>query len=370
MTAQQAMDLGISSRNHNRRWRLPLRIAVAVVAGLASLAPVPAMAAKHPPKPHPNVFAYVASNDGHVYVIDTKTSSVLAIGTITIGGGPDQVAVTPDGATLYVTNFFKFVSAINIAKKSTTNINYDQSFAADILDGEAITPDGKHVYVAVGNTFHGDKVSVIDTTTNQISDTIKISRPDLVAISPNGKRAYVACDSGVSVINTTTDQIIATIPLNEAPTGMAITPDGKRLFVTGASGNVSVINIAKRKIVHTIPDAGTGGVAISPNGKRAYVTGAYNNPAQGKVSIINTATDTVTTSIAIGEALPTGTGSGRYFLPSQVAITPDGKSVYVTGSYGNGSKQGTVFVIDTATKSATAITVGTSDTQGVAIGRL
>jgi YVTN family beta-propeller protein len=379
MTIQlrQGAGLGISGQYGDRGRRSPARrvrrvvVAVAAVtAGLAALAPVPATAASHPAKPRRSVLAYVASDDGAVHVIDTRSNSVLGIGTTSVSGGPDQVAVTPNGADLYVTNFFKYVSAINIAHQSVTNIAYDQSFFSDRLYGEAITPNGKRVYVAVQNSVHGDKVSVIDTTTNAITDTIQVSAPDQVAISRNGKRAYVSSAAGLSMINTATDKVTGTITLKEPPNGMAITPNGKLLFMTGDSGNVTVINIAKRKIVRTILNAGTGGMAITRDGKRAYVTGVDNDLIQGRVSVIDTATDTVTTTIPIGDR-PPSTGAGRYFLPSEVAITPDGKHAYVTGSYrGKGNQAGTVFAIDTATNAATPIAVGTGDTRGVAIGRL
>ncbi|WP_073917905.1 YncE family protein [Streptomyces sp. CB00455] len=335
------------------------------------LAPAPATAAPHPPKPQRQVYAYITSLDGHVYPIDTRTNKVQGLGTTAVGGGPEQVAVTPDGASLYVTNAFKYVSAVNISKKSVTDIPFDKDeLSPDLLYGEAIAPDGKHVYVAVQNPFDGDKVSVIDTATNQVSATIKTSRPDQVVINPGGKRLYVADSKGsLSVINTADNQVIATIRLNEAANAMAVTPDGRRLYVTGNSGTVSVVNLVKQKIVRTIPGAGTGGLTISPNGKRAYVVGVDNKIRQGKVSVINLTTDKVTKTIPIGD-IPPDTGSGRYFRPAEVALTPDGKSAYVVGSYGNGTPQGTVFAINTATNAVTPITVGAGDTMGVAVGRL
>ncbi|MGW6690467.1 YncE family protein [Streptomyces sp. NPDC054961] len=356
---------------HFQRSAVRRTIAVAITLGLALLAPAPATAAPHPPKPQRQVYAYVTSLDGHVYPIDTRTNKVQGLGTTAVGGGPEQVAVTPDGASLYVTNAFKYVSAVNIAKKSVTDIPFDKDeLSPDLLYGEAIAPDGKHVYVAVQNPFDGDNVSVIDTATNQVSATIKTSRPDQVVINPGGKRLYVADSKGsLSVINTADNQVIATIRLNEAANGMAVTPDGKRLYVTGNSGTVSVVNLVKQKIVRTIPGAGTGGLTISPNGKRAYVVGVDNKIRQGKVSVINLTTDKVTKTIPIGD-IPPDTGSGRYFRPAEVALTPDGKSAYVVGSYGNGTPQGTVFAINTATNAVTPITVGAGDTMGVAVGRL
>ncbi len=355
---------------HFQRSAVRRTIAVAITLGLALLAPVPATAGPKPP-PQQQEYAYVTSLDGHVYPIDTSTNKVQGLGTTAVGGGPDQVAITPDNTRLYVTNAFRYVSAVNIAKQSVTDILYDKDeLSPDSLYGEAMAPDGKHVYVAVQNPFDGDKVSVIDTATNQASATIKVSRPDQVAIDPGGKRLYVADSKGsLSVINTADNQLIATIRLNEAANGMAISPDGKRLYATGNSGNVSVINLAKQKIVRTIPGAGTGGLAISPNGKRAYVVGVDNKIIQGKVSVINLKTNKVTKTIPIGD-IPPSTGSGRYFRPSEVGLTPDGKSAYVVGSYGNGTPQGTVFAINTATNAVTPITVGAGDTMGVAVGRL
>ncbi|MFH8253677.1 YncE family protein [Streptomyces roseolus] len=343
---------------------------MAITSGLALLTPAPATSAPQPPKPHRQVYAYVTSLDGHVYVIDTRTNRVLGLGTTAVGGGPEEVEVTPDGARLYVTNAFKYVSAVDIAKKTVTNIPYDKSeLSPDILYGEAVAPDGAHVYVAVQNPFHGDKVSVIDTATNQASATIKISRPDQVVISRSGKRLYVSGKSGLTVINTTNNEVIATIGLNEPANGMAVTPDGKRLYLTGDSGAVSVVNLTKRKIVRTIPGVGTGGLAISSHGRRAYVVGVDTKLRQGKLSVINLTNDTVTKTVPLGD-IPPSTGSGRYFLPAEVALTPDGTSAYVVGSYGHGTSQGTVFAIDTATDAVTPIAVGAGDTMGVAVGRL
>ncbi|MFF5504590.1 YncE family protein [Streptomyces roseolus] len=356
---------------HFQRSAVRRTIAAVIASGLALLAPAPVTAAPQPPKPPRQVYAYVTSFDGHVYVIDTRTNKVQGLGTTAVGGGPERVVVTPDGASLYVTNAFKYVSAVNIAKKSVTNIPYDKSeLSPDLLYGEAIAPDGKHAYVAVQNPFHGDKVSVIDTATNQAPTDIKVSRPDEVVINPSGKRLYVShSKGGLSVINTTNNQVITTIRLNEPANGMAITPNGKRLYITGNSGAVSVVNIAKRKVVRTIPDVGTGGLAISPDGNRAYVVGVDNKARQGKVSVVNLNTNTVTKTIPIGDT-PPDTGSGRYFLPSEVALTPNGENAYVVGSYGHATPQGTVFAINTATAAVTPITVGAGDTMGVAVGRL
>ena len=85
-------------------------------------------------------------------------------------------------------------------------------------------------------------------------------------------------------------------------------------------------------------------MAITPDGKHVYVT----NDGDGTVSVITTATGAVSAPITVGNG------------PFGVAITPDGKHAYVTN---NGD--GTVSVITTATGAVSAtITVGNGPASG------
>ena len=75
---------------------------------------------------------------------------------------------------------------------------------------------------------------------------------------------------------------------------------------------VSVIDTASNTVTATIPvGSGPGGVAVTPDGSRVYI-----GNEGGNVSVIDTASNTVTATI------PT---SGAYGL----AVTPDGSAVYV-----------------------------------------
>ncbi|MDP1383979.1 beta-propeller fold lactonase family protein, partial [Priestia megaterium] len=69
-------------------------------------------------------------------------------------------------------------------------------------------------------------------------------------------------------------------------------------------------------------------VAITPDGNHAYVTNKFSD----NVSVINTATNTVISTISVG------------YKPSGVAITPDGNHAYVTNKFSDN-----VSVINTAT---------------------
>jgi YVTN family beta-propeller protein len=71
------------------------------------------------------------------------------------------------------------------------------------------------------------------------------SGPEAVAVSPDGRRAYVANmgSDSVSVIDTRAAATIGTpIAVGDEPDGVAVSPDGTRAYVTNRSGNsISVI---------------------------------------------------------------------------------------------------------------------------------
>jgi YVTN family beta-propeller protein len=122
--------------------------------------------------------------------------------------------------------------------------------------------------------FDGNTVSVIDTATNTVTETITLpdgKGPTGVAVTPDGSQVYVSNDSdidAVSVIATATNTV-GSIRVGGFPNGVAVTPDGSKVYVTnGHSNDVSVIATATNTVVGlTIPvgnfPAG-GGVFIQP----------------------------------------------------------------------------------------------------------
>ncbi len=86
-------------------------------------------------------------------------------------------------------------------------------------------------------------------------------------------------------------------------------------------GSVSVINTATNTVTATVTGLNSPyGVAVTPNGAYAYVT----NADSGSVSVISTATNTVTATI---------TGFND---PYGVAVTPNSAYAYVAND-GNGT---------------------------------
>ena len=134
----------------------------------------------------------------------------------------------------------------------------------------------------------------------------------------------------------------------------AQSPTGPFAYVTNQfSNSVSVIDTSTNTVVTTIALCGDcslkpAGLAVTPDGSRVYVA----NQGNGTVSVITTSTNTVSATIAIPcDCLSTPTG---------VAITPDGTRAYVTDT-----SQAAIEVINTNPLSSTYNTVTTTITSDV-----
>jgi len=201
-------------------------------------------------------------------------------------------------------------------------------------------------------------VSVIDTFTNKVTDTINVPGPWGVAVNPDGKKVYVAGGVGVSVIETDTNTVTATVKIEGGDYGVAVNPAGTKVYVVKVGlppeykGTVYVIDTATNTVTATV-NVGNNpyGVAVSPDGTKVYVTnsGDYINPGN-TVSVIDAATNTVIATVPVGK------------WPMGVAVTPDGTKVYVVNRLGY-----TVSVIDAATNTVTATVKVGARPYGVAV---
>ena len=338
------------------RRRIMLAVLISVTSGLGSIVPVrsavaaASMAGSSASRAGPSsmVTAYVA-NGGSDTVTPIATTTNTAGPPITTGPGPSAVAITPDGKTAYVVNGNSGSPTVTPIATATNTAGRPIPVGSDPCD-IAITPDGKTVYVV--NSF-SDTVTPIATATNTAGPPIRVGHaPDAIAITPDGKTAYVATvnygspsrparpgagypSGSVTPIATATNTAGPPIPAGNLPIAMAITPDGKTAYVANFnSGSVTPIATTTNTAG---PPIRTGSnpfdIAVTPDGKTAYVA---NGTVPGTVTPIATATNTA------GPAIKAGSG------PGAVVITPDGRTAYVA----NGAVPGTVTPIATATNTA------------------
>lgn len=181
-----------------------------------------------------------------------------------------------------------------------------------------------------GNTSNPDNtVSVVDTGTNMVIDTITVgNRPVSAVVSPDGTRAYVVNQGPdtVSVIQTSTNTVISTIDVDNDPTDIAISPDGSTVWVANFNGipsnfgTVSKIDTATEMVTRIeLPvisrSCNPNAIVVHPTLDFVYVTTACD-----RILAINT-----TTNMVIG-------APNRTVLlgSSDIDINTDGTKIYVT----------------------------------------
>lgn len=161
-------------------------------------------------------------------------------------------------------------------------------------------------------------------------------------VGPDGAPATTVSQFTINPINgQLSPKSPATVPAGRSPVEIAITPNGKSAYVVGQSG-VSQFNInpTTGALTRKVPGTLAAGrnpepIAISPNGKYAYVANcpgcrtARKGSHPGPGSTPKAATireyriDQRTGVLTPIGSVATGTGANG------IAITPDGKSLYV-----------------------------------------
>jgi DNA-binding beta-propeller fold protein YncE len=223
----------------------------------------------------------------------------------------------------------------------------------------AITPNGKTVYVVNNEEPYGT-VTPIATAANSAGKNIKVGlTPGAIVITPNGKTAYVLNlaegepgKGTVTPINTATSTVGKPIKVAgsfpDALNLMVITPDGKTVYAV-ANASMTPIDTATNTALPAIRVAPPHGldmaVAISPDGRTVYVDGTFGASARGFIVPVSTATGTVGKAILV---------RGQ---PSVMAFTPNGKTLYVLVS-GPPGPEGIVPVNTSTNTAGPAIQTG------------
>jgi YVTN family beta-propeller protein len=193
----------------------------------------------------------------------------------------------------------------------------------------------------------------------QLIDEVTVGRePNGVALAPDGREAYVAntLDGTVSVFKLDgggrKPKLHKVLHVGTEPYGVAVTPNGDKVYVTNARSNtVTVINARNSHVIDTIDGVGIEprGLAITNDGddnddnETVFVTQFLSLPVPGKVdgaddakagfvTMISTATDTVTGQIRLDPIADTGFKAAGDAL---ARIPPGASFIFTTGAYPN-----------------------------------
>lgn len=274
--------------------------------------------------------------DGTLQVIDTATDRVIA--TARIADRPRGVVLSPDGKRVYLA-----VSWWRNGKQPRTNKERILALDAHTLkavreyaagtDPEcvAVSPDGKRLYLS--NEDAGT-ATIVDTANGKNIATLVVgTEPEGVTASPDGRFVYVTTETSnvISVIDAKKEKTAANILVDARPRAVIFTRDSSQAWATAElAGSVMLIDVKRTRVVKRIPLQRTDkpvGLALSPDGKRLYVATGRGNG----VTVIDTAAQRVIGHVPAGQRV------------WGIAISKDGRKVYAAGSLSN-----TISVIDTA----------------------
>jgi YVTN family beta-propeller protein len=228
---------------------------------------------------------------------------------------------------------------------------------APVTPGSAAAQGASGWTAYVGNDLLSGAVTPFNTATDESGATISGAGeyPDAIAISPNGRIAYVADYYGeVTPIELSNGRALTMIEVGTYPRAIAITPNGQTAYVANEGSNsITPIDLVtgapgKEIKVSKYPTA----IAIAPDGQTAYVT----NYETESVTPIDLSTDVAETPIHVGVD------------PIAIAITPNGVTAYVVCQGSGSGSNGIVVPIELGTAHVgTAVHVGTDFPEGLAI---
>jgi DNA-binding beta-propeller fold protein YncE len=295
-------------------------------------------------------FMAITPNGRTIYVSGDEPNAVVPVSAVTRKVGkpiefgrqvPAQILITPNGKTAYVMGLtggeiYPVATATNTIGKP---IRAGQGVGGYYQ--MAITPDGKTLYdVSWGKGGEPPSYVIpISTATNTPGKPIKIQSTDATEIlmNPDGKTVYAigqtATDTTEVVpISTATNTPGQPGTAYGAEGGLAITPDGQAIYFADRAlkdlNRVIPFSTAAKTAGKLIKiDGMASAIAVAPDGSTAYVASQLSQ----KPTAICTGETGVVTPISTATNRP-GRPVRVACDPYAVVVTPDGKTVWVGSS--------------------------------------
>ncbi|WP_070121428.1 YncE family protein [Bacillus marinisedimentorum] len=193
---------------------------------------------------HDGKYAFVALNSaGAVAKIDANKAEFIEV-IEGVGERPRDLAVTPDGKKLYVSNQASpFIAVVDLDTNKVRHLERTKSdYGKGTGSGLDMSNDGK--YVAVSNTLDNE-VAVYDTKTDKLIEKIG-DIPGPVNVSFMGESNYLATgnrsDGSTSIVDTERWTLVDTIETGGGTNIPYLGPDGLWYTSQNGAGFLTVID--------------------------------------------------------------------------------------------------------------------------------
>lgn len=211
------------------------------------------------------------------------------INTINVANGTLGMAIL-DNKSLYVAGYYSSISKINLS-------NVSDITPITKLYGSSDVALINNSYAYVTNSYN-NTLALLDLNNDKVVNVIKgFDYPVYVAISPNGKLAYVSNigigNSKIYILNISDSKIVGSISKDlNGPFGIAFSPNGKYIYVVnGDTSTLEVFNSSTYDYVTDVPlISGSESVSVAKNGD-IFIAGGNNfvevlNPSLKILSLI------------------------------------------------------------------------------------
>lgn len=261
-------------------------------------------------------------------------------------GGENDVTVSPDSSTVFVTG------TDTVAYDAATGaVKWTHAFPVISASRVAVSPNGQEVF-ATGYGDFEDTTVAYNAGTGAVLWTAQVPSSGWsqgLVVSPDSGTVYVAgANVGTSQYQTVAYNAATGSQLwlenyqgpysYNAITSAVLSPDGSQLVVTGQSvgttsrqyDNVTVAYDAATGATNWT-QVGRGGamepsLAISPDGSTLYLAGGGTDPDRLSVKVAALSAATGATLWTEGQASPGGST-----VEQGIAVSPDGSTVHVAG---------------------------------------
>src|SRR3984893_4799968 len=261
--------------------------------------------------------AYVAGTAQGISVIDIARRRVT--GSITVGGNPRTILLSPDGHALYVTQPTPGRVAVITAKTGKTLCTASLPGQPSLL---ALSLDSRVLYAAgQGDT----NVRALDPATCAVQRSFETLEPiyglavaastaaDATPSTPN--QLWITGSTALTVFEVN-GHLLGSVPVAGGPENICI-PGGFTAYVTTRDGTLVAVDLATRKVVRTLLSGGQfGPMDFDANNSEGYV------PDRQHTLLDLLAPITAGTTVTLQEPARLLRLSGS---PQSVAITSDGQ---------------------------------------------